>query len=220
MQVFGWVVPAVVGGLVTLGVTLLTPDDKGSKDDAAPQASTTVSATPTPSLSKSGTTPSSTNASTPSSNPSSSVAAFEPFPGEPMSLSFIEPPCRIRTEIDFDKVPFTHRVETELDDEPAQPGVDMVWKDCTSTVLETSTEARAGVIPQGTTVTKAACMDAANGGGLETLEMQAFASAQDHARRGATICILTDQGRLLAAYVTEREDHPTKLALKVRTMAG
>ncbi|MBJ7903084.1 hypothetical protein IF655_07185 [Streptomyces sp. DSM 110735] len=215
------VITACSGIVVPLVVPLIGKEDGDKKDDGAPAASSPVSVSPA------GVSPTATSTGQreqaplesvpPSITPSSTSTALQPFPGEPMTLTLTEPPCRIRTEIDFDKVPFTHRVETELNDEKAQPGVDMVWVDCTITELRTATEARAGVVPRGTEVTKDTCLDAANGGGLETLQMGVNADTYQ-VRAGATICVLTDQGRLLAAYVTDKVDAPTKLALKVRTM--
>ncbi|WP_439674034.1 hypothetical protein [Embleya sp. MST-111070] len=214
------IIAAVVTGLSTVLVWALgvafTGDDK-DQDNARPPAPPAAVASAPASVSP-VIEPSSPRVPSPSAS-ASAADLVRPYPGEPMTLKLTAPGCSIRTEIDFDKTPLTRRIDTN--DVGADPGpgkgVDMIWEDCSPTSLLTRPGARAGVLPKGTNVTKATCLDAANGGGLEEATM-GFDAAKLGVVEGNTICVLSDRGRLMAMEIVDVIEKPSAIEMKVRTI--
>ncbi|WP_331766273.1 hypothetical protein [Embleya sp. NBC_00896] len=211
------VIGAVITGLSAvlvwgLGVAF-TGDEKKNEGDAKPPTAITSSATPVRPVIE----PSSR--SLPTSPSESPDGPAKPYPGEPMTMKLLVPGCSIRTEIDFDKTPLTRRFDTNdvaVDPGPEE-GVDMIWEDCSPTSLLTRPGARAGVLPKGTKATKATCLDAANGGGLEEAII-GFGAAELGVVKGNTICALSDKGRLMAMEIVNIIEEPSSIEMKVRTI--
>ncbi|MFB7445992.1 hypothetical protein ACFC01_48400 [Streptomyces mirabilis] len=92
----------------------------------------------------------------------------------------------------------------------------MKWTSCVGKELSTLPSARAGILPKGEAVTSDSCRDAAYGGGLDSLGLEAFEDAG--LVPGATVCVVTDKNLLVAAEVKEVDHYPVRVAFKVRTL--
>ena len=103
-------------------------------------------------------------------------------------------------------MPSTKRVDvSDLYESPE--GVDMTWSGCQSQTVRTMGESYAGLVPKGQEVTKDTCRAAANGGGLEEVDMYTvLREGNPGFAKGVTMCVITDQARVVAAKVTDMED--------------
>jgi hypothetical protein len=161
----------------------------------------------------SASTPSPGGSASPSGTPSTSASAappkvVTPHAGEPLPLVLTPPECDTVVEIDLDKVPFTKWVTVaDGEDYEAPAGVDMTWTSCSSENLRTRSGRHAGLVRRGQDVTKDRCRAAANGGGLENVKMWANLGVGNPGFvEGATMCVITDQDRLVAAKVIDMDD--------------
>lgn len=176
-------------------------DDKSTATERNPgRPSTSVSA------------PSAVGSAAPSGRPSPSVSptpakAATPHAGEPLPMVLTPPECDTVVEIDLDKVPFTRWVAVGDGEEYEAPqGVDMTWTSCSSEKLRTRSGRHAGLVRKDQDVTNDGCRAAANGGGLENVKMWAnLGEGNPGFTKGVTMCVITDQNRLIAAEVIDME---------------
>lgn len=158
-------------------------------------------------------TPSAGGSASPSGPPSPSASttpakAVTPHAGEPLPMVLTPPECDTVVEIDLDKVPFTTWVAVgDGEDYEAPAGVDMTWTSCSSEKLRTRSGRHAGLVRKEQDVTNDRCRAAAHGGGLENVKMWANLGVGNPGfTEGATMCVITDQDRLVAAEVIDMDD--------------
>ncbi|GGS50914.1 caspase family protein [Streptomyces cinerochromogenes] len=205
----------LVAAGVGLGLWLGTggrPDDAGRDTGARPTASTKHTTSPAASApaggGKQGGAPARTPSASPPASPSadaSAAGAVRPHPGEPLPLRFTWS-CSDHTWIDFDSYPFTQRVSADdpaADDVPDT--VDMELYGCAPERFTTARGSHAGVIAKGKPVTRDSCSQAAYGGGLEHVDM-GWTDLDSGLVKGATMCVVTDKGRVVEALITDKPD--------------
>ncbi|WP_225824485.1 caspase family protein [Streptomyces naphthomycinicus] len=149
----------------------------------------------------------------------SAAGAVRPHPGEPLPMKFIWS-CDDVTWIDFDAYPFTQRLDKdapEVDDRPDT--VDMTLSSCSPGLLTTMRGSHGGVIAEGKPVTRESCRHEAYAGGLEHVTM-GWDDTQAGLVRGATVCVVTDKGRVVKALITDKPDYvDAAVAFEVSTLS-
>ncbi|MEU9095929.1 hypothetical protein [Streptomyces sp. NPDC048428] len=207
-----------VAGFAVYGVVhALGGDDSQAGDDAKGSGKATLSATAPsqpsadPGPAKSSATP--TPTAKPKPKPKNS-----PYPNEPLPLVLTVPPCSDVAEIDFDRIPFSKWIDTSdlIDEYNPADGTDMTWSGCSSQSWSTMSDAHAGIVRKGTTLTEASCKAAAYGGGLESYRMW---DGNPGFEKGASLCVLTDRGRLIAAKVVDFTTADYSFTFDVITLA-
>ncbi|MFK0101846.1 hypothetical protein [Streptomyces sp. NPDC091040] len=190
----------VVVGFAVYGVAQALGGDNSRTGDSAKDADKATSPAAPPS--QPSTDPASERSSaTPTPKPEPKPKN-SPYPNEPLPLVLTVPPCNDVAEIDFDRIPFSKWIGTSdlIDEYSPADGTDMTWSGCTSQSWKTMPDSHAGIVRKGTKLTEASCKAAAYGGGLEFYRMW---DGNPGFEKGASLCVLTNEGRLIAAEVSD-----------------
>lgn len=208
----GTVLAAVIGGIF-----LVATSDDDENEDVKPSATATTHAAKPAASAPSSPIPS---ASADAKSPEPSIDPSKPFPGEPLPLRLNgDSTCDYASHIDLDSYPFVTRVDrAEPDAEDAAAPADLNWYGCSPVEFGTARDSHAGVLSKRQPFGKEACEAAANGGGLEEILMHSNAVEEAGIIAGNSICVITDEGRLVRAQIVDAPWAPN-LSLKITTVS-